>query len=201
MQKPNSSECICTRPVNIRVFMYLGRVCNLRAGTLVPVSLGLRRNQRFFAAKTRWKWDLSDSRIFKSVMCQIHEFTHTEILFFWNYLPLFCLFIITWCKNHENKHREKYQNGQLLFIYTGTRVVNSYLDPESPGGYPGILPGLICTHTKDLYQHAQQPGDTFMSLQIWNRTQHMPKIIHTSPHLGFFETVQVPPIESIHVSD
>ena len=41
-------EC---RPVNIRVFMYPGWVCNLREGTQVPTSVGLHRNQRFFCGE------------------------------------------------------------------------------------------------------------------------------------------------------
>ena len=38
---------------DIWVFMYLGQVCNLRAGTRVCASLNLHTNQRFCAEKSR----------------------------------------------------------------------------------------------------------------------------------------------------
>ena len=38
--------CIIFRPGNIRVFMYLGRVCNFRAGTRVPASPRLAQKSK-----------------------------------------------------------------------------------------------------------------------------------------------------------
>ena len=74
-----------TRPGNIRVFMYQGRVCNFRKGIRVPASSRLAQKSKFFD-KTGWKQNLSrNSCIFEREMCQNHKFTH------WN--PIFLKFV------------------------------------------------------------------------------------------------------------
>ena len=44
-----------TRPGNIRVFMYPGRVCNFRAGTRVPASPRLAQKSTIFCGKNKLK--------------------------------------------------------------------------------------------------------------------------------------------------
>ena len=55
----------------------------------------------------------------------------SKFFFFWNYLSLFCLFIMTWCNNYS-ENCEKYQNMPLLSVCIGTRISCKWIWIQTP---------------------------------------------------------------------
>ena len=114
---------IMTRPVNVQVFMYPGRVWKICGR--VP---GYPQHQ----ACTEIKEARCNTRF-------IDTLAYLKYNFFWHYLLLFCLFVMTLCKN-QRKHHEKCQN--LLSVNISTQVfhkVNSYPDPHLTRWVPGYF--------------------------------------------------------------
>ena len=124
----STASLVLTRPGNIQVFMYPGRVCNFQAGTHVPASPRLAQKSKIFCCKNKIETKFVKTLAYLKARCTKTIKYHTlksnfsEIKFFW-ILCIIILFIIIWCKNH-GKHRGTYQNLQHISFYIGTRVTH-----------------------------------------------------------------------------
>ena len=78
------NDLVGSRPGNIRVFMYPGRVCNFQVGTRIPASTRFAQKEKILQQKQDGKKICRNSRMSESKIYQNHKFTQTDVQIFRN---------------------------------------------------------------------------------------------------------------------